>query len=262
MLDKIIYRNFKVGDLFIVLIMLGLIAFMRFNSDVYPEVRSLEDMEHVAQLKMAKYALWSLLSSLLVGCGTILISVIVYMHGVSSSKSAHIQSKQELRAYVHTDIKVRTVENLNSLVRGIIGISNPPNDLIYDVSYTNFGQTPAHVYNTEAATAIASYPFPAEEHLSSDSRTFHIAKQLNFRISIGPGSKHNLVVQFQNHIPHSIFPKLQSKQFALYVFGAIYYEDVFGEKHFTRFRYAHYILHEGGKFTDDIEAHYQGNDAT
>jgi hypothetical protein len=197
----------------------------------------------------------------IVGIIALIISLLVGLFGIIQWIVARKQSRQELRAYIHTDIKARKMDELNLIMRGIPGIKNPPNELIYDVAFQNHGQTPAHKITVHADSVVEKYPHPDVTKFDSDELHDYVTQKLEFATSLGPGAKSNIMVILKKKISAEDIGLLQLRNKAIYVFGQIRYLDSFGMKRHTNFRYTHRILEPNTQFTDDIDNHYAGNDA-
>lgn len=213
------------------------------------------------QMEMSSYALFSLWVSGALGVVAIAISLGAFLFSQKQWKEARAQSRKELRAYIHTDITVRGLDSLNDLMQGLTEASNPPIQLIYDVAYQNFGQTPAHQIQISGGVTVAKYPFPNAESFDL-TVVSEYAKSLDFKISLGPSAKSNSVLQLKRKLNAEELVAIGLRTHVIWIYGHISYMDSFGEPRVTNFRYAHKILEGKKRFSEDIEAHFQGNDST
>jgi hypothetical protein len=231
------------------------ISIEKKNSDADLEMQT---RMAIASEKSVKYSWYGVL----VGLFALIVSLAVGLFGIIQWNFARRQSRQELRAYIHTDISARKFEELNLIMRGLPKISNPPKELIYDVSFQNYGQTPAHKITVHADALIEKYPHPDATKLQGHEIHDYVAQKFDFQLSLGPTAKSNIMVMIKRKISEEEIGFMQLRNRAIYIFGQIRYLDSFGNKRHTNFRYAHRIIEPNDAFSADIDNHYGGNDAT
>lgn len=148
--------------------------------------------------------------------------------------------KSQLRAYVLVD-------------SGCIKFRQPDRPEA-QIHFKNSGQTPAYDFRGWITSRGTQYPLtevlpPASDNLSNGTET------------LGPGRKSIFVYQNPER-----FPMTGSKDFALYVYGAVHYRDAFGGKQWTKFRYilggAAEVRKAPGKEEWFLSPDTEGNDAS
>jgi hypothetical protein len=161
-------------------------------------------------------------------------------------KGADDTAKKQLRAYVMLD----EGEQLS-------GISTPEPKVI--VTIKNFGKTPAHKVSSTILLKIL--PFPLSTDLLDAMKNIQPGDFISQDV-LGPDAKHRLSSGGKSKFTIAELQDLftNSKTKALYSFGKITYEDIFGNKHETRF--IHFV---GGlaPIKDGTMSRYEdGNTAT
>jgi hypothetical protein len=131
---------------------------------------------------------------------------------------AHLKesSERQLRAYIH----LGTTE-----VKDFGGPERPS----FTLQYRNLGQTPASNVLSWSRVRVLDTPI-APEVFEEERAPVRIG-------DLGPGAKSFLVISGRRPISDEELSGVANGVKALIVFGRIQYEDVFGKKHTTRFRY-------------------------
>jgi hypothetical protein len=107
-------------------------------------------------------------------------------------------------------------------------IENDPEAMIL---VKNSGQTPAYKLHQWIAISPGSYPLSEK-----------LTEPWNFNepsseAIIGPGDTQTSTAHFKKPLSKDILPKLGTREWTAYIYGLITYEDIFGKKHKTIYRY-------------------------
>ncbi|MDB4971566.1 MAG: hypothetical protein JWN44_7255 [Myxococcales bacterium] len=93
----------------------------------------------------------------------------------------------------------------------------------------NSGNTPAHKVGFRVAAEILPVPLP-------DHFTFPLPDQIDGGLVLGPGARFDLFGRVPNFVPDDeVVAIKKGHNRAVYIWGKIVYEDVFGAKHHTNF---------------------------
>jgi len=170
---------------------------------------SSEDIE--IQRKLAKYTKWLVVVGAVQFIALIGQGVVFFLTLRSMSDTA----QRQLRAYIgvsESGLKLQP--------------ENIPEGQVY---IKNFGQTPA--YNVRQWIAIALLPHPLPTNLPEPPEGFLTSTSL-----IPSGGHHINVVPVKQPIPADILALLATPELALYVYGRVVYEDIFGKERHTQYR--------------------------
>ena len=223
---------------------------------------SLTNEDHKAQLRMADYSKYGMVSSLMLGALAIAISLYTFWAG-------HRQSQEVLRAYIHIEeLKVEGQQALTDIVLNANYFlapwhSNPPQELVYSVPFKNFGQTPAKIVSAGCNAYVGAYPHVSEKELPIDKELLKEHEARNPVYALGPTGTNILVTGLDHKLDDKQILGLRERRLAIWIFGHIEYYDKFSrKKRVTRFRVAHYLPNGKKEYGQDFLHHYEGNDAT
>lgn len=193
-------------------------------------------------------------------------------------------ARADLRAYIHATVdSIDGLDELNGLMAtyalpgGFIpaggsvnhtengksfDVFNPPRTLGYTVSLKNFGKTHAKnvAFNVSAGIDMRVQPVTADIKDLPTIETIDALVDFVGGIDrvLAPGTPFVFRRSIGSELSVDEINGLRSGTMAIFVFGYIRYDDFFGERQLTRFRFAH-IVGTDGRFGDYIEAHHQGN---
>lgn len=244
----------------------------------------------IASKKAASYTLWGLVISgvaLLITLGVSVFSFIQanrsHQRAIYQAATSHIQSlaqakvihdqtiaemrraeaatkekdQIQMRAYISTDVKIMNFHELNEAY--LTSNTRIPFRPVYNLEYKNVGTTPAHKVSIRNTFVVDSYPSRNEALFKEKVDAANFISQ---SITVGQGTVNNAHIIPKLDLPPSIIAMIKNRQLAIYVAGVITYEDVFGNKWKSGFRYSHKVLEETEGFGNEIHIEANGNEAT
>jgi hypothetical protein len=152
---------------------------------------------------------------------------------------SEMTAKRHLRAYVDTDI-------------GSIGIDDSGR-LLIDLQIRNFGKTPAKKVQSVIQSYIGKHP------LEGDLPAL-IGEVEKSSVSIGQGSFVEFLHTHVSPLTGKDVEKIIDEELAIYVYGKITYNDIFGEKQTTK--YCMFCTGGEGAELGRFAGHHTGNEST
>lgn len=146
-------------------------------------------------------------------------------------------------------------------LRSYVGVS--PGDAILqegkpaviEMSFRNFGQTPAHSVTLHASVQGLPYPLPPSFIFQDYSSKELLAEYL----TVYPQSPYMASGEIPSMSSDQLRTLREGKAARIYAFGTVFYKDVFGDTHSTDFCYSVFFKEDGETAGEFCQRHNIGN---
>jgi hypothetical protein len=170
-------------------------------------------------VKWAERQFYATIGEIIALVATIAIAILAVAAAFGSNRIARESAERQLRAYVNP-----SATRITMSANGFITVK---------LTYKNSGQTPA--YNFVANTLVTITPQPPSSSFESPERPE--PSQSASRGTVGSNSHVEREMKFPNPLTIEYQNDIAAGKAAIYAYGRITYDDIYGKGHTTRFRY-------------------------